>query len=106
MDSGKAKLSAALEFEWDQGNLNKNRLKHLVEAKECEDIFYHDPLVSQDIFHSHSETRMRALGQTSKGRLLFVAFTVRKNKIRVISARVQNKKEKLTYQKEVKPDDK
>ncbi len=87
-------------FEWDQGNLEHIK-KHDVDYKECEEIFYNKPLqINEDKDHSSvTETRFEALGQTSKGRKLFLAFTIRKNKIRVISSRNQNKKERREDEK-------
>ena len=43
------------------------------------------------------EKRHYALGQTGAGRRLFVAFTVRRKLIRVISARDMNRNETETY---------
>ncbi|MFX0195841.1 MAG: BrnT family toxin [Candidatus Hodarchaeota archaeon] len=37
------------------------------------------------------------LGKTDNERLLFVVFTIRSNKIRVISARDMNRKERRLY---------
>lgn len=88
--------STIIGFDWDKGNLNKNRLRHNVEPIECEEIFYNKPLlVIYDKVHFKIEKRFQALGQTNNGRLLFIVFTIRNNKIRVISARDQNKKERI-----------
>lgn len=92
-------ISKIIGFDWDEGNLNKNRLKHNVTPIECEEVFYNKPLlIAYDKVHSKIEKRFQALGQTNNGRLLFVAFTIRNNKIRVISARDQNKKERVKKQ--------
>ena len=86
-------------FDWDEGNINKNKEKHKVEYRECEEIFSNKPLVFiEDKQHSQSENRWGALGKTNKGRLLAVYFTIRNNKIRIISARDQGKKDKQAYQ--------
>ncbi len=85
-------------FEWDQGNLEHIK-KHKVDYKECEEGFLNTPLiVNDDETHSQIEDRFRAYGQTNKNRLLFMIFTIRNNKIRVISARNQNKKERKEFQ--------
>ncbi|MBW1759650.1 MAG: BrnT family toxin [Deltaproteobacteria bacterium] len=85
-------------FDWDEGNSNKNRHKHKVTPSECEQIFFNQPLLIQDdIKHSQNETRYYALGQTDLKRFLFIAFTVRKNLIRVISARNMSQKEREVY---------
>ncbi|MFH0939619.1 MAG: BrnT family toxin [Planctomycetota bacterium] len=86
-------------FEWDEENINKNWEKHKVTHVECEEIFFKEPLiVQQDKTHSIFEERYFALGKTDKDRLLFVIFTIRGDKIRVISARDANKKERRYYQ--------
>lgn len=85
-------------FDWDEGNKQKNWEKHQVEYTECEQVFFNKPLlISEDIKHSTQEQRYYALGQTNINRTLFIVFTVRDNKIRVISARDQSKKERTTY---------
>jgi uncharacterized DUF497 family protein len=87
-------------FDWDGGNAEKNRERHEVTPEEAEDIFFHEPLVvDDDIRHSGNEKRHYALGQTSRGRLLFAAFTIRRNPIRVISVRDMSRKEREVYGK-------
>jgi uncharacterized DUF497 family protein len=87
-------------FDWDKGNWNKNWLKHGVSVGECEQVFFNSPLIfGYDEKHSPAEERHYALGKTDGGRLLFVVFTIRKNNIRVISARDMTKKEKGVYEK-------
>jgi uncharacterized DUF497 family protein len=83
-------------FEWDQGNLLKNREKHGVECFEAEEIFFNEGLVLlPDEAHSVSEKRMVAFGVTNNRRFLIIVFTVRKNtQIRVISARDMSKRER------------
>ena len=85
-------------FLWDEGNSEKNWIKHKVSKLECEEIFFNLPLVvSDDAKHSDYETRYYALGKTKFERHLFVVFTIRTNLIRVISARDMNKKERKIY---------
>ena len=84
-------------FEWDFGNLD-HIYKHFVTDKECEDTFSNKPLIiTKDETHSKIEKRYRAYGKTFENRLLNIVFTIRKNKLRVISARDQNKKERNEY---------
>ena len=87
-------------FEWDQGNLGHVR-KHKVDYKECEEVFVNKPLrLTEDKEHSKIEERLQVLGKANSRRLLFIAFTIRKNRIRVVSGRDQNKKERREYEKE------
>ncbi len=85
-------------FDWDEGNLAKNWEKHGVTPFECEEVFFNEPLVvGDDETHSGTENRYYALGRTDMDRLLFVVFTVRGDKFRVISARDMSKKERNIY---------
>ena len=91
-------------FEWDEGNVNKNKLKHNVETSECEEVFFNEPRITlDDTRHSpEKEKRYRVLGRTTKGREFAVAITLRNNKIRVIMARDQSKKERTLFESEQK----
>lgn len=92
-------LQECTGFEWDEGNLEKNRISHKVTAAECEQVFFNLPLVvAEDVTHSQKESRLYALGQTDAGRLLFLIFTMRRKLIRVISARNMSRKERRVYQ--------
>ncbi len=85
-------------FEWDEGNKTKNWAKHRVSWSECESLFFNDPLfILPDPKHSDKEERYHALGHTNNNRLLFISFTVRKEQIRVISAREMSRRERRIY---------
>lgn len=87
-------------FQWDEGNIDKNLLKHQVQNWECEQIFFNEPLIIlDDPKHSLSEKRWAAFGQTDASRLLTIIFTKREKLLRVISARDMNRKEKKFYEK-------
>ena len=86
-------------FDWDEGNRDKNYLKHNVRNGECEDIFFNQPLiVASDTKHSIREKRYAAFGVTDGGRKLTVVFTLRGKLIRVISARDMTAKERRYYE--------
>lgn len=91
-------FSQPLEFEWDHGNMGKN-IKHRVSEEECEEAFF-DPQkrLVKDVLHSGLEGRYILLGQTRNGRNLFVVFTMRKLRIRIISARDLNRRERYLYE--------
>jgi hypothetical protein len=91
-------LQKCTEFEWDMHNAGKNWQKHRVMPAECEQIFFNRPLVvADDVAHSVSENRFYALGQTDDKRMLFAVFTIRLNRVRVISARDMSRKEREAY---------
>ena len=86
------------EFDWDKGNVDKNLVKHKVDFREAEEIFFNKPVKYYiDKLHSQIEVRYTALGKTNKKRKLIISYTIRKNKIRIISARDQSKKERKIY---------
>jgi uncharacterized protein len=61
-------------------------------------MFFNQPIVvAEDSVHSKAEERLYALGRTDADRLLFAVFTVRKDKIRIISARDMSSKERKVY---------
>lgn len=93
-------LSKITGFEWDKGNIDKSYRKHGITPNEAEEVFLDkDILLLEDIKHSKDEERFSAIGRITKGNILFLAFTVRKEKIRIISIRVANKKERRLYEK-------
>ncbi len=91
-------------FDWDDGNLLKNELKHGLKWQEIEEVFFNEPLVLlRDCKHSsEKEKRCLALGYIDSGKLLSVVFTIRGDKIRVISARAMSKKERKFYEENTK----
>jgi uncharacterized protein len=93
-------VEALTGFDWDTGNREKNWHKHGVSASECEELFFNLPLLMQpDPTHSQAEARYFLLGQTNAGRYLFIAFTIRNEKIRVISAQDMSRKETEIYER-------
>ena len=88
-------------FDWDEGNSRKSTDKHSVGHLEAEQVFIDPQLfTAPDEQHSQDESRFHALGRTSIGRLLQVSFTLREDgtKIRIISARAMNRKERAIYE--------
>ena len=87
-------------FQWDRGNNLKNWLKHGLTQGEAEQAFLNEPLLLlEDKEHSEYEDRFLALGRTDEGRRVFITFTIREKRIRIISARSMNKKERNGYEK-------
>jgi uncharacterized DUF497 family protein len=85
--------------DWDDGNIGKNWTKHRVTDWEIEEIFLNRPfLTGSDVTHSMHEARFYALGQTNRGRWLFVAFALRGHLVRPITARDMNAGERRIYE--------
>jgi uncharacterized protein len=92
-------MQKIIEFEWDKGNMSKSRFKHGVTNQEAEDAFRDElAMTFEDTIHTtSSETRYTILGVTPSDRLLYIVFTLRLRKVRIISARDVNIKERIAY---------
>lgn len=86
-----------IEFEWDRGNIDKNFKKHGINNEEAEEVFLNQPFLYKDFRHSKIEERYNCLGETDKGKKIFISFTIRGNKTRLISIRLMSKKERQKY---------
>jgi len=93
-------LPEPVEFEWNKGNVEKNLIKHRVTNKETEEIFKNkDIFIFKDEKHSQKEERYGLFGKIDSGRLLSVVFTLRNNKVRIITVRDMSRKERKAYEK-------
>lgn len=93
-------LPKPIAFGWDKGNTDKNSKRHKVGNKEAEEIFEDKGLkLLKDLKHSQKEERFFAYGITKRKRRLHIVFTVRDQRLRIISARDQSRKERKFYEK-------
>jgi len=85
-------------FDWDAGNWPKCG-KHGVSRADIERLFLEGQAqVAPDLAHStETESRHIAVGRVD-GRAMFVAFAIRENRIRPISARYMHEKEANSYE--------
>jgi uncharacterized DUF497 family protein len=94
-----ALTGAAEEFDWDAGNLTKNR-KHGVEPGDVQALIGGDfYFAGRMVEPAHDESRWLALGEDATGRRLALVFTKRGNQLRPISYRMMRRKERLLYEK-------
>lgn len=92
-------LPQPISFEWDKGNIGKNLIKHNVTDKEAEEVFENEPkFIFEDEKHSYIEKRYMIWGITNKGKRLAVIFTIREDRVRIISARDMHRKERREYE--------
>lgn len=95
-------LPQPIQFEWDKGNSEKSLKKHGITIKEAEEMFLNEPLfVVEDAKHSLREAQYMAWGQTNSFRCLTAIYTVRNERIRIISVRSMSRKERKTYEKNI-----
>ena len=92
-----------MEYEWDRQKAKYNLRKHGVSFEEASTVFK-DVLanVYEDPDHSVHERRFLIIGTSARGRLLNVSFADRKQRIRIISARVLTRREKKLYEEETR----
>ena len=88
-----------LEFEWDAVKAQSNAEKHGISFAEAMTVFG-DPLevTIPDPDHSEGETRFLSLGRSERSRLLVVSYTEREGRMRLISAREAEPRERKSYE--------
>jgi len=89
-------------FEWDPRKAAANAAKHGVSFDDAVTVFLdNDALDGPDVQHSKDETRFLRMGRAVDGRVLMVAYTLRRSghaeAIRIISARRANRRERAAY---------
>lgn len=87
-----------MEFDWDTGNKDKNWITHSVSQEEIEECFFNWSLQFDDVKHSQKEPRRILLGESDRGRLLALVYTVREGRVRAISARPMSRRERELYE--------
>lgn len=86
-------------FEWDEEKAELNLRKHGVSFEEAESVFMDSfGLEELDEEHSYDETRWVLIGLSSSLRVLVTVYTERGSKIRLISSRKADAKERKAYQ--------
>ena len=91
------------QFIWDNGNSEKNLIKHGITCRAAEEVFFDEKMAATgiQILPPCNEDRYGVIGKTLEGSILFVSFTIRLFKIRVISARQASKNERNLYEKKI-----
>ena len=77
-------VAQGFEFDWDDEN-TRHLAAHQLTRAEFEQVMNNDPL-DRDFEVIEGEGRYRSVGLTSGGRLLSVVWTVRKGKLRPVTA--------------------
>lgn len=88
-----------MRFEWDLKKASANLKKHGVSFQEAATVFG-DPLAItfEDPDHSGGEERHLTFGLSLQGRLIVISHMERKDRTRIISARLMGRKEKVIYE--------
>ncbi len=86
-----------MEFEWDESKARANLRKHGVDFADAATMFDDNRAVTvadDDL----EEERYVTIGMDALGRVLVVAYTIRGERIRIISARRATKRERVEYE--------
>lgn len=88
------------DFEWDEAKALENRVKHGISFEIARRVF-DDPFAIEflDEREDYGEVRFNIIGMVD-GRVIFVAYTLRNNMIRLISARGAEPYERRKYHEE------
>lgn len=87
-----------MEFEWDEAKEARNYRKHHLHFEDAKYVFADGnrlERLDRSAENNDTEERWQTIGKI--GEVVFVAFTERKEKIRLISARLAAAKERRFY---------
>jgi uncharacterized DUF497 family protein len=84
-------VAPTAKFDWDDAN-SAHIARHGVTPEEVEQAFANDPLVVLATEKRTGEERVVCAGLTGAGRALQFVYTIRRGKVRVITARTAHRK--------------
>lgn len=86
-------------FEWDENKNKQNKRKHGISFEEALSVFLDEKRIEKyDINNSTlEEDRIDIIGQMNNMIILFIVYTDRNDKIRLISARKAEANEETEY---------
>jgi uncharacterized DUF497 family protein len=84
-------------LEWDRRKADANLRKHSIHFADAATVL-HDELAITVADDSGFEPRFATIGSDALGRVLVVVYTWRRERIRLISARVANARERRRYE--------
>ena len=84
-----------LDFEWDSQNV-RHLTRHEIEPAEVEEVFHNEPAIKgHDVVDG--EDRWTAVGTTLSLRVLVLIFTIRNERVRVITGWDADRRTKKEY---------
>jgi uncharacterized DUF497 family protein len=89
-----------MEFEWDEVKRRANYAKHGLDFRDAQRVFQGITLSAEDNRQDYGETRFISLGLLGD-LVVVVVFTERDEKIRLISMRKANQRERKAYEEKI-----
>jgi len=90
-----------MDFEYDQHKNRSNIIKHGIDFADAESIFMYPMLIREDVRSDYGEQRWISIGLL-KGIVVVMVFIIRRGKMRIISIRKANLKERDIYNEKVR----
>ncbi len=89
-----------MEFEWDKRKNSINIEKHGIDFHDAESVFQSKRLSIEDSREEYGEKRIITVGRIGNV-VNVVVYTMRNEKIRIISARRANERERRRYYEKI-----
>ena len=88
-----------MKYQWDKNKATSNLKKHGIEFADAVSVFS-DELAITIPDNRFDEERFVTIGMDAFGRILVIVFTWRSEQIRLISARLAERRERKQYEKD------
>jgi uncharacterized protein len=85
-----------MKFEWDPAKATTSIRRHGITFEQAKDVFLDARGIELLDESSSDEERWRLLGRSEAG-ILMVVYTERRGRIRIVSARLADKRERKVY---------
>lgn len=85
-----------MEIEWDNNKAASNLIKHQIDFEDAKNIFLDPNRLEREDKRDYNETRIQVIGIVNQV-VLFVVYTKRNGRYRIISARRASKNEQRQY---------
>jgi len=85
-----------MEIEWDNNKAALNLIKHKIDFEDAKNIFLDPNRLEREDKRDYNEPRIQVIGIVNQV-VLFVVYTKRNGRYRIISARRANKNERRQY---------
>lgn len=89
-----------MEFEWDEAKRRANYRKHGLDFRDAEKVFQEVVITAEDRRQDYGEKRYISLGRL-EDIVVVVVYTERSERIRLISMRRANQKERRAYEEKI-----
>ena len=89
-----------MEFEWNERKARVNLRKHRIDFADAATMFQDDQAMTVATEDPVEEERYLTIGMDALGRVLVVAYRMRDERIRIISARPATRREREEYDKQ------